>query len=170
MKISHLIWGIVVGLVIGTGIAVFINFSPPQQSTGTRSNIVYTLFRQASSSLDVAGIIDVKDYSSAVCSIDWDTNPTSTIKFVGSISDIAPNFLGAQSSTNQYEYLASTDLKSGSAVAGNTGYSASTTADHKLVYVDVKQMGWFSARYVTTTANVATTTPTVVKCVTSNVR
>ncbi len=155
---------LMVALLVYTFIATnkknIIGFSPDS---------VAVIFNSATSSSVVGGIVNVKDYSSAVCSVDWDVNPTSTVKFVGSIQSSAPNFKAAQSSTNQFEYLSFTDMRTGSVVAGTTGVSASTTADHKMVLLNASNISWISA-IINTSSAITTTGRVSVNCIKSNAR
>lgn len=137
------------------------NFGGRQMASVTLLNGVTAVV-----STSVNQVLSTREWDSWVCAIDWDVNPTSTVKFLGSVAATEPNPLTAQSSTNQFDYLASTDMQSNSVVAGDTGYSASTTPDHRLVKVDTKFMSWFGAVLLTSTPQVSVN-PVTVSCVPS---
>ena len=87
---------------------------------------------------------DVSDYDYAIVTINTASNSTLTVKAAGAISDTAPDMTASQSVTNRYDYLAMYDLQSGSNVAGDTGFSVSSSADHRLFRIDLKGLKWLN--------------------------
>lgn len=136
---------------------------------GGRQMTTITILNGATNVSTTAKVLNGKDASDFVCAVDFEGVPTSTIKFVGSVQETQPTFANAQSSTNQYEYLDVTDMQSGSSIDGDTGLSASTTADNRMVKIETRFVNWFSAVMVTSTG-ILSTGPVTVQCVPSNVR
>lgn len=69
---------------------------------------------------------------------------TGTIKVVGSISEVVPDFASAASDSNQWEYVASLDLKTGDAINGDVGITGSTTTSVRLLNVQTLGLKWLN--------------------------
>ena len=134
---------------------------------GGRLDTTHTILNAVTNVNSSTSVVNVNDYSDAVCTIDWNTNPSSTVKFYGSIAETQPTFSASQSTTNQWENLGFTDMDSLSNVAGATGISASTTPDHRMVKIDLKYINWFTARITTSTSGI---NPVTSVCIFSNTR
>lgn len=75
---------------------------------------------------------------------------TATVKIRGSIQADC-NLSAAASSTNRWVYLASTDLEAaGSAVAGNTGFTATVASLDKMVELETNAVYKIAAEIVST--------------------
>lgn len=69
---------------------------------------------------------------------------TGTIKVVGSISEVVPDFASAASDSNQWEYVASLDLKTGDTINGDVGITGSTTTSVRLLNVQTLGLKWLN--------------------------
>lgn len=75
---------------------------------------------------------------------------TATVKIRGSIQADC-NLSAASSATNRWVYIASTDLEAaGSAVAGNTGYTATAASLDKMVELETNAIYKIAAEIVST--------------------
>lgn len=75
---------------------------------------------------------------------------TATVKIRGSIQADC-NLAAASSATNRWVYIASTDLEAaGSAVAGNTGYTATAASLDKMVELETNAVYKIAAEIVST--------------------
>ncbi len=72
-------------------------------------------------------------------------NANFTIKFQISNSKDAPNFAGARSITNRWEYVAFKDLNTGTGVEGDTGISFTGTDDVRMLEVNTNGQRWLCA-------------------------
>ena len=82
-----------------------------------------------------AGVItvpNINDAENIVIHVAADVATTATIKFLGSIQKAVPNFGGAQSSTNQWDYIAFRELRSANLITGATGVTVTATTHHRL--------------------------------------
>jgi len=125
-------------------------------SSRTQSLLYPVLDNVATSTQGVK--MDVLDYETVVCSVDWDQTATATLKFVGSLAEEAPNFTALASSTNQFDYLQVVDLEDGSPIDGDTGISVAGGTDHRMVEFNTNGLNWATVLLDRTTGT------TTVKC------
>lgn len=69
-------------------------------------------------------------------SIHADVSTSATIKVMGSIQRDVPNFGAANSSTNDFQYLASRNLENASLINGTTGVTIAATTHHATYEVE----------------------------------
>lgn len=112
----------------------------------------------AKTTTGVGNTINVEGYEQIIFEVATTGAPTATIKFKGSVSDAAPTFSSATSSTNLWEYLAFSKVDATSAVAGSTGLTSTTTDIVTIVSVSVPHVKYVTADI---TALSAGTSPTV---------
>ena len=70
---------------------------------------------------------------------------TATIKFQVSHAKDMPNFAGAQSPTNQWDYVDVVDLEDRSAIDGDTGIALSGGDDNRHLEVNANGATWICA-------------------------
>lgn len=71
------------------------------------------------------------------------TTPTFRIRVKGSITNDAPNFGGAQTRQNQWEYIMLKDLNDGTTIDGSTGISWAGTGSTRLVEINTNGLKHF---------------------------
>lgn len=84
----------------------------------------------------------VGDYRNIVLALNTASSANGTIKFQISYQKERPNFAGAQSPTNQWDYVRVQDLEDGAAIAGDTGITLSGTDDNRNLAVNVDGAFW----------------------------
>lgn len=90
------------------------------------------------------------DFRHAVAHIRSASSVTAVVKIRGSIQKDC-NLQNAASSTNRWVYIASTDLEAaGSAVAGNTGYTATAAVLDKMVELETNAIYKWAVEIVST--------------------
>jgi len=91
--------------------------------------------------------IFVADFQDVMVTFDTDggADAAMTVKFVGSISEEAPDFNKAQSTTNQWDYVEIVDTEDGSAIDGDTGIAVSTADDHRQFAINTDNLRWVGA-------------------------
>jgi hypothetical protein len=154
-----LLAGLLVGGSFG-GIALFSEVSKKQakEVVGGRETVAVQPILSSAAATTTGNIMDVAQYRFVTCSLSADGVTTATVKFAGSVSDSAPNFSTAQSSTNQYDYVDVLDVEDAASIDGDTGISFAGAADHRLVKVNTDGLKWFTAgitTWVTGTTTVA---------------
>jgi hypothetical protein len=97
-------------------------------------------------------VIYVADYRHSVIHLTFSSTPTMTAKIQGSISESAPDFNAAQSTTNLWDYIESIDLEDGSAIDGDTGLACTGTADNRTLEINVNGLCWVTVNITSTTA------------------
>jgi len=104
----------------------------------------------AQASAAVSPEIIAGDYRHIVFHFRSNGSVTGTVKIRGSIQTDC-DLSAAASATNRWVYLASTDLEAGgSAVAGNTGFSATAAVLDKMVEVESNAIYKIAAEIVST--------------------
>lgn len=87
----------------------------------------------------------VQDYRDLVLALDTSGTSTLTVKFQGSIQEDEPNWEGAQSADNQWDYVQIKDLEDGSSLAGDTGVAISASDDHRVFEANTNGLRWLNA-------------------------
>lgn len=101
--------------------------------------------------LDAAGAtgagkaIFCDDFTHAIVTVNTANNANLTLKFAGAIAEPAPNFAGAQSVSNPFDYIQIKDLEDGSAVDGDTGIALAGTDDHRIFEVNINALKYLTA-------------------------
>lgn len=116
------------------------------------------LISNAKVSTGIGTTINVEGYEQILFEVATTGAPTATIKFQGSVSDTAPTFSSAASSTNVWDYLAFTRVGETSAIAGATGLTSTTTDIVTIAAVSAPHMKYVNANITTLSAG---TSPTV---------
>lgn len=88
--------------------------------------------------------VNVEDFRNAVFSFATDGGGTAdlTVKFAGSIQDVAPDFSAAQSVTNHFDYIEVVDLQNGTAIDGDIGISVAGADDYRMFEANVNGLKW----------------------------
>ena len=87
----------------------------------------------------------VEDFDHVVLTLDTASSASGTIKFQISMQDSFPNFAGAQTATNQWDYVEVVDLEDGSIIDGDTGVALTGTDDHRHFEANVSAARWICA-------------------------
>lgn len=96
--------------------------------------------------LDRPAVIDVSSYSTAIISVSSADSVDLVLKFAGAISDTAPDFFLAQSTTNRYDFLDLIDREDLASIDGDTGFDTGGTDLQRVFQLDVRGLKWLSAR------------------------
>jgi len=120
-----------------------------------RDSKTYTIM-SAKGTTGIGNNIFVKDFRHAVVTVNTASSANGTLKFAGAITDAAPNFAGAQSATNAWDYVEVKDLEDGSAIDGDTGIAPAGTDDHRLFEVNVNGLTWLNANITAISAGTFT--------------
>ena len=123
----------------------------------SRDTKLYTVL-SAKAATGAGNNILVEDFKTAVLSFDSASSANMTVKFAGSVSDDAPDFTAAKSSTNQYDYIQVIDLESGSAIDGDTGIALSGSDDNRQLEANVNGLKWLTAVVTARSAGSVTVT------------
>ena len=115
-----------------------------------RDVVEYTIL-DAKAATGIGKAIKCQDYKYAVLSFATSDSANLTVKFQGAISDgstegSAPNFAGAQSVANMWDYVEVIDLEDGSAIDGDTGIALSGTDDYRLLQMNIDGLKYLNAR------------------------
>lgn len=70
---------------------------------------------------------------------------SGTLKFVCSMSETAPVFSTAQSSTNRWDYVEIIDLQDGASIDGDTGLTLANTTDVRQFELNTNNLRWCTA-------------------------
>lgn len=93
-------------------------------------------------------VINVEDFRHCVLTFDTDGGGDAalTVKFAGSISEVAPDFTAAQTPANQYDFIQVKDLEDGASIDGDTGIAVATADDHRQVEANINGLKYLTAR------------------------
>ena len=97
-------------------------------------------------------IMNVSDFQNVIISIDTINSANFTVKFQGSIAEIAPDFLKTQATTNSWDYIEIIDLQNGSAIDGDTGIAPAGSDDHRIFEFNINGLKWVTANLTSWTA------------------
>ena len=93
----------------------------------------------------IANVLNVQGFEKITVDLDVSGTTVSTsVRFVGSISNDAPNFYASQSATNAWDYIDTNDIQNVTEVEGDAGLNF-TTKDHRLFEIYSKNLTWISA-------------------------
>lgn len=94
-----------------------------------------------------AGVaINVGDLRNLVLALNTTGLTDATIKIQGSIQQDEPNWTGAQSADNIWDYIQLRDLEDASAIDGDTGIVLAGAADNRLLAVNTDHLVWVNVR------------------------
>lgn len=110
----------------------------------------------AKATTGVSQPINVEGYSHVILAVHTASSANLTVKFQGSIAESAPNFAGAQTPANAWDYVQVKDLEDGSSIDGDTGLAPAGTDDHRLFEVNTNGLRWFSANVTARSAGSVT--------------
>lgn len=102
-------------------------------------------------------IIDVSDYDFVTLQFGTAASTTAVTKFAGSLSDSAPTFSTAQSTSNHWDYIDVIDMEDGSSIDGDTGITVTDSTDYRNLQVNCDGLKWLTA-YTDWTAGSVTIT------------
>jgi len=115
---------------------------------------------------DQGNALAVADYAILSCYITTTNTPALTLKFAGSIDELAPDLdldqnspSSTASSTAIWDYVEVVDLEDGNTIDGDTGLSWTGTSDTRLIEVNTNLLKWLTADITS-----YTTGSTTVKC------
>jgi len=103
--------------------------------------------------------IPCDDFNHAIVSFNTADSANLTVKFAGSVAEVAPNFAAAQSVANPFDYIQVKDLEDGSSVDGDTGVAPAGTDDQRMFEVNINALRYLSA--VVTARSAGSVTATV---------
>jgi hypothetical protein len=86
------------------------------------------------------------DFTHAIVSVHTAGSANFTLKFAGSIAEVAPDFAAAQSVSNAYDFVQAKDLEDASSIDGDTGVTAAGTDDHRLLEINTNGLRYLTAR------------------------
>lgn len=104
-------------------------------------------------------VIDVSGFRNIMLQIGTDSSANLTLKIQGSLSETAPNFSTAASTSNHWDYVGCYDLDGASLVAGSTGFVVTGTDDFVNYLVNTEGFNWLCATVTARSAGSVT-----VKC------
>lgn len=90
-------------------------------------------------------VVSVSDWKHIVLQIGTASSANLTLKIQGSISDTAPDFSSAATSSNHWDYVGAYDLNTGLFVSGDTGFVVAGTDDFVNYGVNVDGIKWLCA-------------------------
>ena len=88
----------------------------------------------------------VEDYDHLMFTLDTTASASGTVKFQVSMQTAMPNFVAAQSPTNQWDYVEIVDLEDGGIIDGDTGIVLSGTDDNRHFEANISGAYWANAR------------------------
>jgi hypothetical protein len=97
-----------------------------------------------------------EDFTHAIVSVHTAGSTNCTLKFAGSISEVAPDFAAGQSPTNSYDFVQVKDLEDGSTLDGDTGLVLSGTDEHRLFEINTNALRFMTARITAISAGAVT--------------
>lgn len=86
--------------------------------------------------------IDISQYRHLTLQVSTASNANLTLKFQGSISNIAPDFDSAKAVDNMWDYIQVVDLEDGSKVDGDTGFAPAGTNDFRIFEINTNAIKW----------------------------
>lgn len=122
-----------------------------------RDSKIYTIMA-AKAATGAGNAIFCRDFRHAVVTVNTASSANLTLKFVGSIAEVAPNFAAAQSVANPFDYVQAKDLEDASTVDGDTGFAPAGTDDQRMFEINVNGLEYLSAVITAYTAGNATVT------------
>jgi hypothetical protein len=87
----------------------------------------------------------VEDWKTITLKLGSASNANLVVKFQGSIADTMPNFAGAQTVANHWDYVDVIDLEDGASVDGDTGITLGGTDDFRVFEVNASGLKWICA-------------------------
>ena len=110
----------------------------------SRDSKSYTIL-DAKATTGAGLVIPCGDFTHAVISLNTASSANLTVKFAGSIADVAPVFTDAQSVANSFDYIQVKDLEDASAIDGDTGIAPAGTDDHRMFEVNINALQFLTA-------------------------
>jgi hypothetical protein len=104
----------------------------------------YTIFN-AKAATGAGLVIPCDDFTHAIISFNTASSANLTVKFAGSIAEVAPDFAAAQSVANPFDYIQVKDLEDGSAIDGDTGIAPAGTDDQRMFEVNINALRFLTA-------------------------
>lgn len=95
---------------------------------------------------DIGWSINVKNYENKELTLDTDggSDAEMTVKFQGSHQRTEPDFSATQAVDNEWEYIAVTDLNSGTFYARDTGIALAGEDDHRAFNFEENNVKWIN--------------------------
>ena len=90
--------------------------------------------------------INVGDLRDVVLALNTTGLTDATVKVQGSIQQDEPNWTGAQTVDNIWDYIQVRDLENASAIDGDEGFVLVGTADNRLVAINTDHLVWVNVR------------------------
>lgn len=85
----------------------------------------------------------VEGYEFTTIGVDFNTSPSISLRFVGSISDSSPNWTDPQSATNSYDFISINDLQNATETEGDVVFEAAA-ADHRMFQIYPSGLKWIT--------------------------
>jgi len=124
---------------------------------GNRRRLPEKTILDAVAAVGFGTTINVSDYRHIMLKFSTDTSANLTFKIQGSLSETAPDFTAAQSTSNHFDFVGSFDLNDpSSVVTGDTGYSVTGTDDVKNIIVNVDGLTFLNAEVTARSAGSVT--------------
>jgi len=89
--------------------------------------------------------MQVEDWEHILITLSSQTSANFTVKFQGSHSATAPDFSGAQTATNEWDYIQIKDYQNNAAIDGDTGVAFAGTDDVRLFEFNTNGLKWVTA-------------------------
>ena len=99
-----------------------------------RKNLVTILDAQAANGFGTS--MDVKDFKDLLLQVSGENSADLRVRVQASLSDEAPDFTAAASSTNHWDYISVFDIQDGILTTGDTGIVFSGTDDFRNVIIN----------------------------------
>lgn len=103
-------------------------------------------FLSAKASTGAGTALNVKDYRFLTVFVATDGSGAAnlTLKCQGSVSETAPTWASAQSTTNRWDYIALTDLEDEAKVDGDTGFAVAGADDYRIFKIKTDGLVWIN--------------------------
>lgn len=108
-----------------------------------RDRKVYTVLSAQAAGTTTSGY-KVSDYRHVMVVFSAAAGTTATIKVKGAFGDTQPTWSTAASSSNEWDYVGTVDLNTGTASNGSTGQSFSAAAGCKHFEVNANAVDWIA--------------------------
>ena len=125
-----------------------------------KNSQLYTILTAAAAT-GAGNSIFVRDFKNIILALDSASSANMTIKIQGSISEDAPDFGAAQSTSNQWDYVQTIDIQDGASIDGDTGVILTGTDDHRQLEANINGLNWVTVNITARSAGSLTAKATI---------
>lgn len=138
-KLKNILLGIAAVLVALAGGYKVNDLGGSRLSTSERTII------NAAAATTTGAAIGVTDYQYVAWTVATANGASGTVRFACSMSDTAPSFSAATSTSNRWDYVDVTDLSTDSSIDGHTGVVMSNTTNVRQFQIETSPFKWCTA-------------------------